>query len=93
MLGRVGTGLPELYFLESMSSTPHNVERWIELMIVAQKHPEDQACKASGQYYGHNFPIPTDQSDECKEADEDGKQINRSRTRKDHVQAEPDGQI
>jgi hypothetical protein len=40
-------------------------------MIVTRKHPEDQACKAGGQYYGHNIPFPADHSDECNEANED----------------------
>ena len=62
-------------------------------MIVTQKDPEDQACKAGGQYYGHNIPFPADHSDECNEADEDGEQIDRVSAWKDYVQAEPHGQI
>jgi hypothetical protein len=53
-------------------------------MIVTQKHPEDQACQAGGKYYGHNIPFPTDHSDECNEADQDGKQINCARISRVH---------
>ena len=62
-------------------------------MIIAQKHLEDQARKTRAKNYGHNIPFQADHSDECDDADEDGEPIDRSRAWKDHVQAEPDGQI
>ena len=62
-------------------------------MIITQKHPEDQACKTCTKHYGDNIPFPADHSDERNGADEDGERIHRVITWKDHVQAEPDGEI
>jgi hypothetical protein len=62
-------------------------------MIVTQKHPEDEACETHTKHYGDNIPLPADHPNERNGADEDGKRIHCAITWKDHVQAEPDGEI
>ena len=62
-------------------------------MKKAQKHLEDQARKTSDKDYGHNIPLPSHHSEERNSADEDGEQIHHAITWKDHMQAEPDGEI
>ena len=57
------------------------------------KHAEDEARKTCAKHDGHDIPFPADHSGECNEADEDGEPIDGVGTWKDHVQAEPDGQI
>jgi hypothetical protein len=64
-----------------------------QLMIITKEHPEDQARKTRTKHYGYDIPLPSHHPDKCDGANNDGEPIHHAITGKNHVQAEPDGQI